>query len=249
MAVFNFQYTYELCPIVLVGGIASNMPQGISPIVNITQGADFADGVTNGSSSLSPDDYFAHFKPLAGGSLLEFEIGEYPFANQNVAANAVIAQPLSISLLMVCPAQANGGYTNKQSVLTNLVTKITQHNSSGGLYNVATPSYIYTNVILRSLRDVGTEVDDKQVQTTWQWDFEQPLVTLAQAKQAQNALMGKINSGTKVQSSNGSVAYSGIGTSVGQSTSVASPATTPSAKGAGSAGVGTSNQGQQGSGS
>lgn len=239
MSRFDFTYTYELSPITLVGGIAVNMPQGSLPIVSLTEANAFQGGVFNGGQSLSVNDYFAHFKPLAGGTLIDYDIGEYPFANQNVAGNAVIAQPLKISLLMVCPAQNDSGYTTKLSILTNLVTQINRHNSSGGLYTIATPSFVYTNAILRSLRDVGSETDDKQVQTTWQWDFEQPLVTLAQVRQAQNALFNKLSSGTQVNATNGQVAWSGIQQSVGQPTSIASPSTVPAAKGATSSGVGT----------
>lgn len=240
MSRFDFTYTYELSPITLVGGIAVNMPQGSLPLLSLTEAALFQNGVFNGGQSLSINDYFAHFKPMPGGTLIEYDIGEYPFANQNVAANAVIAQPLKISMLMVCPAQNDGGYTGKLATLTNLVTQINRHNSSGGLYNIATPSFVYTNAILRSLRDVGSETDDKQVQTTWQWDFEQPLVTLAQARQAQGALYNKISSGTQINAFNGAVSTSGIQQSVGQSTSVASPSTVPAAKGSTSSGVGTS---------
>jgi hypothetical protein len=238
MSVSAFQMTYELSPIVLTNGIAANMPGGALPIISLTQASDFNQGITSGSDALTFDDFFAHFEPLPGSTLAEFEYGQYPFANQSVAANAAIVQPLVISMLMKCPAFGDGGYSVKQATMTALQQAITQHGMSGGTYSVATPSYIWTNALLKVLRDAGGEGDDKQVQTHWIWDFWVPLLTVAQATAAQNALMSKISNGSRLDGTDGAVAWSGLQQTTGAPGSVQAPVVIPGAGGSGAAGVG-----------
>lgn len=174
---------------------------------------------------MSLDDYFGQFEPAAGASLISQEIGHYPFANQAVAANAVIAQPLRISMIMICPARTAGGYAAKQSVMTGLQNSLANHNSLGGTYSVMTMSYIYTNCLLTNLEDV-TAGDSNQFQAKWRFDFEQPLLTLQQAQAAQNALMAKLGSGTAI---NGQPSTSGGPVNTQQP--VALPSAVPSAQG------------------
>src|SRR4051812_48610252 len=101
---------FELSPIVLVNGLVEGFPGGILPIVAITEAVNFPLSLLAGSQNSDLDGFFAHFRPLPGGTLIDQELGRYPFANQAVAANAVIAQPLTISMEMVVPAKGTLGY-------------------------------------------------------------------------------------------------------------------------------------------
>jgi hypothetical protein len=234
--------SYEFSPITLIGGIAQNMNGGSLPILYLLQPGAFPDGPLTASPTLQNNELFAHFRPLPGGKLIENETADYPLANQVVASNAIIVQPLKFSLLMDCPAQGDGGYYNKLPTITSLQNTLAKHTLSGGAYNVATPSFIYTNCLLLDLVDVSTG-DTKQVQTAWQWNFYQPLLTLAQADQAQNNLMSKLSGQTQTSAdSDGAVGWSGPGNTVNQPPSLAGPAFVPSA-GGGSGAVAGSTQG------
>ena len=181
-----FSLVYEISPIILVDGLAQYFPFGVLPITILTEMFDIP-GIENG-------EFFAHFKPISGGTLAEWEVAEYPFASMQVAANAVIQQPLKISMMMVCPAQNGGGYLIKQAILTALQTAIQNHLLSGGSFTVITPAYTYTNCLLTSIRDI-TPISDKQVQYVFQWDFVQPLITASGAQQILGNLMNKFENG------------------------------------------------------
>lgn len=222
-----FQLSFEICPIILTGGIATSIGTGILPIIAITESLNFTAGLLSGGTDLGFENYFAHFVPVPGGELINQDIGRYPFANQQVAANAVIPQPTNVSLRMVCPAKNAGGYAIKLATITALTAALKQHNISGGSYIVATPSYIYSGGILKRLFDVSAG-NDFQAQNAWQWDFEFPLLTLADAQQAQNGLMSQITAGTQIT---GDPAWSGIGPSIGQPASGQGPLLLGSAQG------------------
>ena len=97
----QFDYTYRISPIILVGGIAGGFVGGAVPIVTYLQPDMFRTLLDTGTGDLTYDNFFAHFDPLPQASLIENQIGEYPFANQTVAANAIIVQPLRVSLRMI----------------------------------------------------------------------------------------------------------------------------------------------------
>ena len=187
-----FKNSFELCPIFLSGGIAQGVYGGLLPITSIlvNPGLPFTAGL------LDPllDRKFAHFEPLPGSTLIDNKIGEYPFANQAVAGNAIIQQPLTISLLMNAPAQTAGSYPSKLVAFQALQATLTQHTNLGGTYTVATPAFIWNNAILLRLSDVSS-AETKQRQYAWQWDFRQPLLSLAAASQALSNTMQKISSG------------------------------------------------------
>ena len=132
-----FKLAYEISPIILTGGIAKRSGNYL-PIVAITEVANFTLSLLNGKNPLSLDNFFAHFKPVSGSTLIDNEIGDYPFANQSVAANAIIARPKKISMLMQCPAKGAGAYTSKLATFTALKEVLDSHNQSGGTYIVAT---------------------------------------------------------------------------------------------------------------
>jgi len=210
-----FRLGFEVSPIILTGGIASSIPGGMLPIITITEAASFVTDLLNGSVDDTLDNFFAHYRPLPGSSLVDNDIGQYPFANQTVAANATIANPLTISLQMICPVRKAGGYTAKLIAFTALTQVLAMHTAQGGLYTVATPAQIYTNLILRKLHDVSAG-QSAQAQHTYQWDFEQPLVTFSAAASAQNSLMSKLSSGTQIS---GDPTWSGAQTAVGSTLS------------------------------
>lgn len=214
-----FQIGYEVSPIILVNGIANSMPGNMLPIIAITQAASFINGLLQGNVNLNPDSYFARFKPITGGTLMANQIGQYPFANQTVAANAMIAQPLNLSMEMICPARQAGDYIVKLATLTALKLALDNHIAQGGYFTVATPGYIYTNMVLIGLRDI-TGGDTKQAQVHWQWDFQRPLITQAQAQTATNSLMSKLSSFLPPGTAAGvTPSWSGTASSVGSSVS------------------------------
>lgn len=220
-----FQLGYQISPIILTGGIASLIPGGMLPIIAITQSPSFVLGLLQGNLDLALDEYFAQFIPVPGATLANNQIGQYPFANQTVAANAIISQPLNVSMRMICPARGEGGYIAKLATITALKAALDQHNSSGGTYTVVTPGFIYTNCVLLQLRDI-TPGDDKQVQSEWQFDFLKPLIALDTAQQIANSLMSRISNQLPVD---GEPTWSGVATSVGKTLSNAVGSVIPSA--------------------
>lgn len=231
MNISDFALSYQKSPIILTNGIAKNMPGGLLPIISLTQSENFKGGVLGASSGLKMDQFLFDFFPLPGGTLIDNQVGLYPFANQTVASNAIITQPLRVSLLMMAPVRpSDGGYARKLSVFQSLKRSLDQHIAAGGTFTVATPAYFYVSGLLLALRDVSTG-DEKKPQSAWSWDFMFPLLTLAQAQQAQNSLMQKISSGAEVRPNlDGSVSYSGQDPAVGSPSSGVSPSVVPAAK-------------------
>ena len=190
-------FGYQISPILLTGGLAASVPGGLLPIITFTEGVSLITGLVAGTFPTSLDQFFAQFIVIPSGKLISQQIAHYPFANQQVAANAVITEPLTVSVRMDCPANAPGSYATKLAVLTALQAALSTHNAAGGLYTIATPSFIYTNCILKELTDISGGAS-AQVQYQWQFDFEQPLVTLQAAQQAYSGLLNKINGGTQI---------------------------------------------------
>jgi hypothetical protein len=234
-----YQLGFEISPIILVNGIASLIPGQMLPIVALTQAADFTLGLLSGSINTDLDQFLCHWKPLPGTTLIENQVGEYPFANQNIAANAMIAQPLHVSMLMVCPVQTEGGYAAKLVALTVLQQTLQQHIAAGGTFTVATPSGIFTNCLLIRVSDVSSG-EIKQPQHTWQFDFVQPLITINQATQVWNSLMQKIGGGLPTGLT---PSWTGPGSTTGANLAVGAGATIPAVTGL----VGTTASGVLGS--
>lgn len=224
-----FKLSFQVSPIILTGGIASNIIGGMLPLVSITDALGFTEGLLSGGNT-AIDSYFANFQPEPGGTIIDFEAAKYPFANQAVAANAIIANALNISLVMFAPAAGDSGYALKLATITALQATLQQHSMSGGTYTVATPSYYYTNCLLLKVYDVSTP-QSKQPQIAWRWEFTQPLLTQQQAQQAQNSMMSKISGGVQTDGS-----LSGSST-IGAPQTLATPSISPAASGTSSAGV------------
>ncbi len=209
----QFQLQFELAPIFLANGIAQGMAGQVMSILALIQ--------PDSDSLTSADDFFAHFAPMPGATLIDNDIADYPFANQTVAANSIIARPLRLPMLMTCPANGPGAYLDKINTLSNLKASLDLHNQSGGSYIVATPSYIYSGCLLQNIHDVSNS-QSKQVQSAWQWDFILPLLTIEAAQYALNSLLTKINSGLPIT---GQPTNSGPGSTVGNAvTGATSPA-------------------------
>lgn len=209
-----WQLAFELSPIVLTGGIASAIPGGALPIIAITEVFQLIGDSLTGAGPLDNNAYFAHYTPLPGSTIADNQIGNYPFANSSVAANAIIAQPKLISMLMICPALNDYAVT----LATMLTLKLTldSHDAAAGTYTVVTPKAFYTNLIRVKMTDVSTR-ETKQAQNAYQIDFVQPLLTQEQAASAQSSLMSKLSAGTQID---GTPTWSGLSTSAGQPTSL-----------------------------
>ena len=220
-----WKLSFQLSPIILNNGIAASIPGGMLPIIAITEALNFATGILDGGGNINLDDFFANYQVIPGDTIIDQQIGHYPFANQSVAANAVIAQPLRVSLLMICPVQKDSGYATKLATMMALQAALKQHNSTGGTYTVITPFAFYANCVMTSLADVSSS-ESKQPQNVWRWDFEQPLLTLSQAQQAYNSAMGKIGAGVQTDG-----ATSGLGSTVNSPFSIGTPGVIPSSTG------------------
>jgi hypothetical protein len=185
------QLKYQVCPIILTGGVAGQIPGGMLPMLSL-----FAQGSETNALGLpfdigDLDDAFGAFNVLPGGTLVSQTIGKYPFANQWVAANAVIREPLTISVIMDAPMRGPNAWIIKQSVMTALKGTLDQHNNRGGTYTVATPAYMYDNLIMTSLTD-NSRGNNSLPQNAWRFDFERPLVALTELQEAQNQFTQKL---------------------------------------------------------
>jgi len=218
-----FKLAYQISPIVLTGEseLTKFLPQGMLPIIALTEGVNFVRGLLQGAEDRDLNDFFASFKPQPGTTLIDNQIGTYPFADQAVAANAVIVQPRHVSLKMTAPARGEGAYLTKLATLTALQSALQLHNTTGGTYIVATPAYIFTNCVMTGLRDISDH-STKQVQTEWQFDFMQPLLTFSQAEGTQNNPMRQWAAGVPTIGN-----QSGFLTSIGNMISGAFPSLAP----------------------
>lgn len=206
-----YELAFQVSPIILQGGITSALTGNMLPIIGLTgQLASFAQGVAS-NGGIGANDFFAQYLPIPGGTLINNSVGMYPFANQQVAANAVIEQPLNISLLMIAPVKDAGGYVTKTAIFTALQASLRKHNNSGGTYAIATPAFVYTNCIMTGMTDV-TSGEGKQQQIEWQLDFIKPLITASQATTAFGSLAHAIDSGQQVV---GQPGYSGAAAGTG----------------------------------
>mgnify|MGYP000870735474 CR=1 FL=1 len=205
-----FKLAFEISPILLVDGIASGIPGGIMPIAVLTEGVSIADGLLHGDIGSGPT---AHFTPMAGTTLVLQEIGNLNFYNMLTAANAVIGKPNRIVMQMLRPASTkDGGYASKGLAFATMKMALDKHNQSGGSYIVMTPVFIYTGCLMRSLIDAsGFSEQNKQVQDVWQFEFEQPLLTISQLDAALGGVMSKFESGMPPSSPGETMSWNGNG--------------------------------------
>jgi hypothetical protein len=228
-----WKIAFQASPVILTGGLAKLMPGQMLPLFAITDALSFVTGLLSGASdSLDLDNLFANFEPLPGATLINQDLARYPFGNQGIAANAVIQQPLTISMRMVTPAQGPLGYFLKLAVFQALQAALYAHNTSGGTYIVMTPSFIYTNCVMRALRDTSSGAT-KQPQNAWTLDFEQPLITLNDIQSAQSSLMSAISNALQLPGQ--TPAWSAISSAGLTTTGLAGPALMPALTNSGAA--------------
>jgi hypothetical protein len=185
------QLSYQVCPIILSGGAAAQIPGGMLPILSLFSGVG-ANSIGLPFDIGDLDDAFGAFNVLPGGMLINQQIAKYPFANQSVAANATIREPLTLSVIMDAPMRGPSAWAYKQMIMTALKATLDNHNNQGGTYVVITPAYMYTDLIMTSLTD-NSRGNNSLPQNAWRFDFEKPLVSLADLQGAQNQLMSKIS--------------------------------------------------------
>lgn len=233
----QIQYQYQTCPIFLTGGIAGGIDGGTLPIISLLNPGAFPSGITGlAGPNFDLGDSFANFHANPGSSLQKYELGRYPFANQVTAANAIITEPLNISLTMIVVFQpGNSNVANRQSIMTSLKQTLDAHALAGGTYTVLTISYPYVNAILRDLVD-ASDATMEIPQWRYQWDFEIPLISIADAQniaQNYNNLMGRVASGQVVQpGADGSITWSGTQPTIGNPGSTAAPSVIPATQAA-----------------
>jgi len=211
-----FQLAFELSPIILTYGVADKIPGQMLPILALTEAGNLPLGLLGGSGPLDLDNYFAHYVPLPGSTLIDQEIANYPFANQAVAANSVVTKPLNISFQMIAPAKGPLGYLSKLPIIMMLQKTLEVHNSTGGTYMILTPSFIYTNCLMTTMRDTSQGATH-QVQNTWQLDFVKPLITVNDAIGPSGALNGLMRKLTAGSSFDGDISTSGLDPAAGSS--------------------------------
>lgn len=213
-----YDLAFQISPVILSGGIVSSAQGGLLPIIGLVgQLAGFSAAVAT-SGQIGIDDFFARFIPTSGANVISNAIGTYPFANQQVAANAIIEQPLNISLQMISPVRVAGGYLTKLAIFTALRNSLQAHNDAGGVYHIATPAYIYTNCVMTAMTDI-TSGETKQQNVRWQLDFVKPLITQIDASAAYGALINKLTAGTQLTNPTWSGPQAGSGSPVQGSTS------------------------------
>jgi hypothetical protein len=192
----QWQLLYQITPIWLKDGIVTQSISGnMLPLLAIlnadAMNAGFMGTQNAGNSQWSLDDAFGIFQPAPGGSLIQQAIAEYPFANLSVAANAIVRNPINISLVMLTPMKTSQAWSWKMATITSLKQTLDNHNNAGGTYVVFTPGFIYQDMLMTSLTDVST-AQSVLPQNAWRWDFTRPLVQLSELANAQSNLISKI---------------------------------------------------------
>lgn len=176
------------------------------PIAVLTEGLSIANGLLHGEIRTRS---MAAFTPMAGTTLVQQDICNLNFYNQVTAANATVRKPNRVVMQMIRPASTeDGGYTTKGMTFTALKMALDMHNQYGGCYTVMTPSFIYTRCLMRSFIDTSSfSEQNKQVQHTWQIEFEQPLSSVEQTVKTLASVLDKFDKGMP---SDGPLSWSGI---------------------------------------
>lgn len=195
-----FDLAYRCSPIILTGGLASETTGSVLPIITFTESVGFVNNILNGAVTSDTDSFFAHFTVAPGGSLINNMVGQYPFANQSVAANALIVNPLNVSIVMDCAPRGAGYYVTKLSTIMALQAALHQHNIMGGLYTIMTPGYLYTSMIMTGMRDASPD-PQKAPQSRFIMDFQRPLTQESELQQSKSTLMNNLSSGSQTGTS------------------------------------------------
>lgn len=191
---FVYQLAFEKSPIFLTDGLAQFVPGQTLPLIAITQAADVLRGAASGSIPTNLDDFFATFWPMPGAKLVSNQIGQYPFANQKVAANAIIAQALTFSMRMNVTPKTKGGMISRTMTMAAFTAAIEKHCQLGGSFTVLTPAKMYVGCILTGITDM-TSGESLHQQTDWQLDFMQPLLNTSEQQLVMNRVMDNMTKG------------------------------------------------------
>jgi hypothetical protein len=230
MSISLYKLRYQVAPIILTGGIAQTVPGGmismlassnpqmiLEPLYSQGVQQDFLDAFSPSQSSAAGtvgtinsqgvlDDAFGAFNVLAGGTLCAQTVPKYPLADMTMAANAIVRDPLTLSLIWDAPMRgfqthpSISAWDIKLSTMLALKGMLDRHNNLGGLYSVMTPAFYYENLILVALTD-NSRGGNPLPQNAWRFDFERPMVVnLTDLKSigygAPNMMMRKLIAGT-----------------------------------------------------
>lgn len=207
----NAQLLYQISPIILTDGIAASTTGNMQSLMML-----LAPSLTFGQPTQSSnllDNAFGSFTVIPGGTLNAQTIPKYPLADMTLAANAIVRDPIQVSLMWDIPMRGVNAWANRLSTMQNLKGLLDQHNNAGGRYIILTPSYYYENCIFVALTD-NSRGTQPIPQSAWRFDFERPMVvTVPDATGAQSLLMSRITAGLKTP---GTWSYPAAGGSGGQ---------------------------------
>ena len=201
-----YKLAYQVTPIWLTGDPMNGVPGHMLPFAALSDPDLYREAVSplfeTGALALLDaetvirdlDNAFGAFTVIPGGTLVNQVAAEYPWANQHVAANATIFEPLTVSLIWDTPMRGEGAWGRKYATITNVQSRLTEHNNNGGTYTVVTPSYIYENLILKSMADASRGTTPIP-QNAWRFDFEKPLVRIVDLLNAQSQIDGQAQQG------------------------------------------------------
>jgi hypothetical protein len=217
MALNDWKTLYQVSPLVLTGGVAINVPGSMISIQSLTNPnllppspaqaaqaaqAAFISGLqfltqrtVTGNSLNGLDDAFGAFNVLPGGTLCNQTAPKYPLANQIMASNAIVRDPINVSLIWDVPMRGQNAWAIKLATMQALKALLDLHNNAGGLYMIMTPAYTYDNCVLTSLSD-NSRSSNSLPQNAWRFDFERPMVmTQTDVSAAQNSFIAKLTAG------------------------------------------------------
>ncbi|MXV44320.1 hypothetical protein GS501_04575 [Saccharibacter sp. 17.LH.SD] len=194
----TFKLGYQISPLILTGGVAEKMG-GAVPIIVYTQAVALLNGLVAGGISGKLEGYdldsmWCHWSPMSGATLVDNSIAEYPYANQSVAANAMVVNPLTLSMQMICPPSGAGAMATKLATLQSLQVILNKHAQLGGAYIVITPGQVYTGMLLTRVSDT-TPNPTAAAASQFQFDFTRPLTQKSENVQKQSTLMKKLSGG------------------------------------------------------
>ncbi|MBW8067063.1 MAG: hypothetical protein GJU73_06400 [Ferrovum sp.] len=207
-----YTIAFQISPIIFKNGIVSKVPGGVLPVVALLGQLGLIQSAIS-TGNININDFSFQFRPMPGSDIINQSVATYPFANQRVAANATIQEPLNVSLHMIAPVKVAGGYATKLPQITLLKTLFEKHSNAGGTYIILTPAYIYVDCLMLKMTDI-TSGETKQDQVAWQLDYFKPLISLSAAKTAMSSLMAKQSGGQQITSNAWSGPSVGTGTSM-----------------------------------
>ena len=163
----------------------------LSRIAGVTQ------QTTQTQTGTNLDEAFGAFTVIPGGTLCVNTVPKYPLASMTMAANAIVREPINVSLVWDTPMRGPNAWDVKLTTMQALKAMLDQHNNLGGTYTVMTPAYYYDNLILTALTD-NSRGGNPLPQNAWRFDFERPMIVTEQdATLDQNMVTSKMAGGVK----------------------------------------------------